>query len=471
LAGIGVVLLAAGVAGLGLGQVSRGLAVAAGFTAIAIALAREGIGGMLPAALAGFFVLYGGVSAAVAAGTPIVDLDFESIVPLAGLGIVKVVRAPTGTPPIGAFDFALLLVVVSGAAAVAGAVAGGHLSGGAASWRRPSPRRLKLGAYALLAIGGVGVALAGVRLLQVAPGTPLWDTTRTLWHGGAYFVFLAHCALPGFGLLLACLLEEGADRRQLMPALAGLTGFVVLTVITGQRTFGIEAGLMLLALWIWRRGLRVRHALAFVTIGMVLLFLTQAVRNALQDTGRITVATVSGELSGPRRIGLLGNQFDAFPRTLDVARARGRIRGGSSLLDVVLKPVPRQLLDSKPAGFAERFTQAVHPDAITHGITLAVPLWAELDYDLGPVGATCGLFLLGLCGGWAARRARTAPPALRPLLGLAIFWSLFVFLRGDLSNAVVGALGWIIPVVAAALIGGGRAQLATSTSPDRLSPA
>jgi hypothetical protein len=459
-AGAACVALSVALVAHGMGQVTRAGVLAGGFLLLAAALAGVSPRHLTPAAIAGFFVAYGGLSAIVAADLPSRDSPpYEgALVEMQRLGVAFFVRERPADLPHAAFAYTVGLVIAVALSAVVGSLAAGMIRRrrAAAPPAEPSLRALRLLAYVFVAIGVVGLVLAAARLATGGGGTS-WETARSLWHGGAYFVLLAHFALPGFGLLIACLLHEGAPRRHVAWAVAATIAFVALTVPSGQRTFAVEAAIVLLALWIGRRGVRPRQVAVIAMLGACFLVTTQVARYSVQSSGRVDPSYFKLLEKPESALRMLGNQFDAFQRSVDVAAYRDEIDAPNSLVAVAAKPVPRQLLPSKPDGFAGEFTQSVYPYVAEQDVSLAVPLWAELDYDFGPVATVLAFLLLGLGLGYAERRVRAAHPVLRPLLAVALFWTGFVLMRGDLSNAVVGAASWLIPAAAIVLVARGSA--------------
>jgi glycosyltransferase involved in cell wall biosynthesis len=453
------VSLTAALAAPGDTRTLRAWLLTVGFASLAAALSLPPARTWAPAAIAGFFALFGGLSAVIATssdsrlGLP----GYTDALALERVGLL-VERTPRLDEALAvAFTKAIAVTTLGGLAAVGAAVAVDRFAG-AASLGRPPLRDVRRAATTLVAIGVVAALVAVGRFVVVElPAGDLWAGTRSFWQGGSYLLLAATVALPGFALLLG---DPQASRRQLAWACVGLAGFVLLLAPSGQRGFAIQAAVVVATALLARRRLPVRAALPGVLAMVVLLGATQAVRNELRETGAVTAGGTIARLQ-PDRLGVLyGSQLASFQWTWDVAAYGDRLELPNTFVHALEKPVPRQLLPGKVQGFGDEFTRRLYPKAHEQGIAFSVPIVAEAYANFGAPGLVLVLALLGAAFALAELYVvRGAPPALRVALGIAVGWSAFLFLRGDLANALVFASAWIVPVGVVALGAGFRPLL------------
>ena len=428
-------------------QVGAGWWVAAGFAVCAtgLLLAREPAEAAI---LALVFALYIGLSAVFAAAHPARDqvdslTGFSSV---RGFGFLRLYD-PGPSIPAHAFTFTLTLAGVGGLACLACVVVAAHVP------RRAPPAavidrgRVAQAATLLTAAGILGAVLAALRFVIEQRGARLSATTlQSFWHGGAYLIFLAQFAIIGLALHLSLRLERRAPLRRVLAPLAGLVVLALISIPTGERGFLIEVGLVVTAVALthlrWARMVIVPAVVA----GVLVLGVTQAARNALRESGSITPTTVAHQLTPSKWEPLLENQFASFQWGADVRAYGSALNATNPLVALLAKPIPRQLYPGKPEGLSQRFTAVVYPSAVAAGVHFAIPLYAELDYAAGAVGALAGLALLGVAVGAGIRRSRRWPAAVRAVARIAFLWAAFELIRGDLSSSVPEAAAWLLPL-------------------------
>ncbi len=429
-AGAGAVLLA-GAGALGSGESGAAWWVAGGFLACAVGLV--GLGVPLEGPILGLVLgLYVGLSAVLAAAHP------------AHPELPGVAAAGGGIDP-HAFRATLALAGAGGLLCLGGLLL---------ATRAPRPRgaafasrRLAQAANLLVLAGLLGALLAALRFAVAALATPLSATTiQSFWHGGAYLIFLAGFAIPGFGLQLSLRLAAREPRRRVLAPVGGLAVLMALSLATGERSFLIEGALTVTAVVVAHRP---RARLLIVPLllgGALVLGVTQAARDALHQEGSVTPASLGRHLAPSNWEPLLESQFASFQWAVDL-HADGRlIRATNPLLALLAKPIPRQLYPDKPEGLSQRFTEVVYPSMARAGVHVAVPLYAELAYATGTVGALAGLAALGALVGLGWRRSTAWPAPVRPVARVAFLWAAFVLIRGDLGNGVPAAAAWLVPV-------------------------
>lgn len=442
----------------------KGTSVAAGFVLLALACLTGPRRFPVACGFALVFAVYGGLSASFAAGDLVDSARPVEVLrtALADLGLVSDGPAHgRDRELIGAFMAALRQTVAAGLAATGAALAAEAFGGGLRlGLRRPRAIDVERLGRCLVTLGFVGIAFAlGRFLFFKLPQTGLYDGVRSFWDGGAYLLLLGHASLPGAALWLGALVRQGAGRRAYVAPILALTAFVLLLLPTGQRTFALEAGLVLL-LVAATAGLVHRRQVALISVAaLVLLGVTQAARTELRETDRLTGGGVLTRLAPDRLGDLYRNQFGSFRWTVEVERYRDELQIDRPLLALALKPVPRQLYPDKPAGFAEQFTRQLHPEAAAGDVNFATPLVAEAGSTIGWPAAVGAHLLLGLLVGLGVTVVRRRfDLALQAASLMALGWAGFVFIRGDFANAAFVAAGWLVPVGAVLFVLSRRAR-------------
>lgn len=439
----GCVLLVVGAAAILLagGGVLGSSEAAAGWFALGGFLLCAGGAGLLrsPAgALVGaIFALYAGLSAALAAGAPAKNsVDMSSAYGVRAKPVL----------PYDAFHDTLLLAGAGGLICLVACVLVSRYPAGSPRIVRSSEPRLLQAANVLIAVGTLG--LLGVLIRFGINAHRLGFNSRAIhsvWNGGAYLVFLVHFAVVGIALRFSIQLSRHEPLRRLAPTFGFLAVLLLATIPTGERGLVIEGGLAMVLVGLTQRRWVRRIVLPAALAGLVVLVVTQAVRDTVNQRQALTVSAVTARLAPSRWHTLLSNQFGSFQFASDVVAYGPGLHAGDPLLALVAKPVPRQLYPGKPQGFSDRFTRAVYPRAARQGLQFAVPLYAEIYYAAGTAGAVVALLLLGVLLGLGVRMARGWSRTLQPIAWFAFGWATFVIVRGDLSNSVPVAASWLIP--------------------------
>ena len=450
-----------GVAALAVGSLAPDLAMAprawlllAGFLAIAAGLAIAPRRSFTPLAIALIFVVYGGLSALVA-----IPQTAEGSAETARSLSKDEVRA--STPAKGykvlvdeeSFAYAAKVTSLAGVCAILAALL--VLRGARRERRAPlrsplaHPQRLEWVGKGLVIAGFAGVLLALIRFLSTQlPTDDLWDSAKSFWIGGSYFLLLATFAVPGFGLWLQGLLARGAWGRRLAPLAAVMAVYLLLLLPTGQRGFVIAICLMVLAVLVFNGRLAPRAFAALAVVGVVAIGLTQAARNVINDTGGFDTGEYVERLAPNRWEDLYGSQLASFNWTALIEENRDRLDIPNSFSRALLKPVPRQIYPEKSQGFGTEFTRRMFPEAAEQQVSFATPLTAETDYFYGPLGVVLVFTLLGGLAAFAESRILAfAARIVWPIAFAALAWTVFVLYRGDLANALVVASGWLIPLL------------------------
>jgi hypothetical protein len=415
------------------GSALRAWLLFAGFLLLLAALAVPPRRAFAPLAIAGVFVVYGGISAVLA--TP------GSEVGAVGSSAFDV------TVTEKSFAYATMITALAGAVAIGASL----LAAGRAGVRETevSAGRLERAGKTLVLVGFAGIACALARFgLTQLPVTDLWASVKSFWVGGSYFLLLAIFAVPGLGLWLQGVMAAGSPRRELLRFGAAMSLYLVVLVPTGQRVFATALAVMVLAVLVSRGRVSRRAISVLAVLGVVLVGLTQAVRNQTAETGTVKVDDYLARIAPSEWDTLYGSQLTSFRWAAVIDHNRDRLEIPNPFPRTLLKPVPRQLYPEKSQGFGAEFTSRVFPEIYANQVSYATPLTSEADYAFGPLGVLAIFLALGGLAGLAERRVvRPAPRLVQPILLATLAWCAFTLVRGDLANALMVSAGWVVPLV------------------------
>jgi glycosyltransferase involved in cell wall biosynthesis len=442
-------VLLAGFAPASTSMTLRAWSMTAGFACIAIALFLPPRRALSPLILAAIMTVFAGFSVVVAIPEPpekaaeraahLSKEQVEASTPAAGY-------ITSATPR--TFRYAAMITGLGGLAAIFSAyfLSAKLLPG---ERRARAPGRIERVGKALVSLGFVGVALALIRFAATQfPIEDVWDSAKSFWIGGTYFLFLATFAVPGFGLWVQGMIGRRAARREYLAPLliAGL--YVCLLVPTGQRGFVIALGAILLAILVGNRFISLPQLGGIAALAIFLIGLSQAARNEATETGSLSIGGFVERIAPSGWKDLYASQIASFNWTVLVAANRDQLDIGNSFVDSLAKPVPRSIYPDKSQGFGTEFTERVYPGAAEQQVSFATPLFSEVDYNFGVLGVIVVFLLLGgLCAFAERRFADRAPPAVAPLVIITIAWVSFVLVRGDFSNAIVFGSAWVVPLI------------------------
>jgi glycosyltransferase involved in cell wall biosynthesis len=427
---------------------ARAWLLTAGFASIALALYLPPRRALAPLLIALVFVVYGGLSALVAIPQSAKEQGqgAKVLTPEQVKAAIPSAAYDTDITDQG-FKDAALITSAAGLAAIAAAFAfGGERE---ARRRRIEIGRVEYAGKALVVAGFAGVIAALIRFcLTQLPTNDLFQSFKSMWTGGSYFLLVAAFAVPGFGLWLTGLLERRSERSEYVFWAVVAAIYLALLVPTGQRGFAVALALLVLVILTYRGRLSRRAFAGLVVAGIVLIGLSQAARNELRETKSLSPSDYLHRIEPSQWRDLYGSQLASFNWTVIVHENADKLDIPNSFPRVLLKPIPRQIYPSKSQGFGQEFTSRVYPGAAAQNISFSVPLTAESDYDWGFAGMVVVFLVLGALAGLAERRiASRAPPLVVPIVLATIAWCVFCLVRGDLANAVVVSAGWVIPLL------------------------
>lgn len=445
-----VIILCAVAARHELEPVYAGWLLVAGFVGLAGCLAGASRRLVVPSLVAVVMIVFGGFSTVVA-----VPESLEAAAERAQELTPEQVETSTPAASFDArvnedgFDYAVALTGLGGLAAVLGSLAAAVAFSPSPRRRDRRPKQIERIGKLLVSIGFLGVLAALIRYgVTQFPIEDLWESFKSFWIGGTILLLVATFAVPGFGLWAAGLSARGASVLEYRAL--GLLAIVYLALLTptGQRGFVVALAVVALAILISSHMVSLKQATAIVLAGVLLIGLTQAARNEASGTGRITIDGVAKGIRPSEWRDLYANQIASVNWTALIHQNRERLDIPNSLVALVEKPIPRALAPDKSQGFGDEFTSQVFPAAAAKSVSFAVPLVAELDYNLGFIPAMLIVAIVGALATLADMKlARRAPPAVEAIAVATIFWCFFELTRGDLANAIVFSSGWLVPLV------------------------
>jgi hypothetical protein len=122
---------------------------------------------------------------------------------------------------------------------------------------------------------------------------------------------------------------------------------------------------------------------------------------------------------------------------------------GSTFTPVILKPIPRALMPSKPLGADALFTQRFSPEAYDSGLVTGLGAWGEWYLNFSWLGLILGMALTGALSAAAYKAMRATSEFGRVMLYSTFAVVLFTWLRSDFSSATSYGLYYLIPAILA----------------------
>lgn len=224
-------------------------------------------------------------------------------------------------------------------------------------------------------------------------------------------------------------------ERLLSPLVLGSTALAALVLlVAGSRNHILFVALLLLVLFVRdHRRLSLAWLLVALPVAAWLLVLLQFIQRgwySYSSTEEMTGA------SGGMFSYLFNTPEVSFAEALSIVHERADLALApfSSLLAVLLRPVPRSLIELKPDPPSTHFTQVIDPWRMAnYGSELTMTGFGNLYAELGLIGGA--VMLLLLAAWWARatfRHAARFPSGLSPLWLAYLTWWGLMFLRTDL---------------------------------------
>lgn len=142
-------------------------------------------------------------------------------------------------------------------------------------------------------------------------------------------------------------------------------------------------------------------------------------------------------------------QLSNLTVTIDMTPSQLPYQFGSTFAPIVLKPIPRVLMPTKPLGASALFSEAVMPAGYENGLVTGLGAWGEWYLNFSWLGLTLGMAAMGALVGAAYKAARASPGFGRMILYLSSIVVLFTWLRNDFNSAITYGLYYFIPALAA----------------------
>jgi hypothetical protein len=122
---------------------------------------------------------------------------------------------------------------------------------------------------------------------------------------------------------------------------------------------------------------------------------------------------------------------------------------GLTFTPVLLKPVPRVLMPTKPLGASALFTRQLSPDSYDSGLVTALGAWGEWYLNFSWLGLVFGMGLTGAVCSVAYQAMKASSEFGRVLLYSSFVVVLFSWLRSDFNSATTYGLYYCIPTTLA----------------------
>jgi hypothetical protein len=122
---------------------------------------------------------------------------------------------------------------------------------------------------------------------------------------------------------------------------------------------------------------------------------------------------------------------------------------GLTFTPVILKPVPRVLMPTKPLGASALFTRQLSPGSYDSGLVTALGAWGEWYLNFSWVGLVLGMALTGAVCSAAYQAMKASTDFGRVLLYSSFLIVLFSWLRSDFNSATTYGLYYFIPAILA----------------------
>jgi hypothetical protein len=118
---------------------------------------------------------------------------------------------------------------------------------------------------------------------------------------------------------------------------------------------------------------------------------------------------------------------------------------GLTFTPIIVKPVPRVLMPSKPLGASALFTRQIDPTAYENGFVTAIGAFGEWYLNFWWLGIILGMALTGALTASAYRHMRATNEYSRVLLYSSVIVILFSWIRSDFNAATTYGLYYLIP--------------------------
>jgi hypothetical protein len=122
---------------------------------------------------------------------------------------------------------------------------------------------------------------------------------------------------------------------------------------------------------------------------------------------------------------------------------------GATFTPVILKPVPRALMPTKPLGADALFTQEMSPEAYDRGLVTGLGAWGEWYLNFSWLGLTLGMTMIGMVSAFAYNAMRRTMGFGRIMLYSSFVIVLLSWLRSDFNSSTTYGLYYSIPIIAA----------------------
>jgi hypothetical protein len=120
---------------------------------------------------------------------------------------------------------------------------------------------------------------------------------------------------------------------------------------------------------------------------------------------------------------------------------------GSTFVPLLLKPIPRALMPSKPLGASAVFSRHIAPDSYENGLATALGAWGEWYLNFGWFGIIVGMASMGAVTAASYRAILSTQGFARVLLYLSFLVILLSWLRSDFQSSTTYGLYYLLPSI------------------------
>jgi len=359
------------------------------------------------------------------------------------------------------FPRALLLALVGGASFVVSYELG---VGRALAGRLPKPRDLTTRAGVTGAAIFVGLALVslaimvwpagGLRRFTVLLHGKSPETQRLVEAKGGYFFSLATLLVPAAIVLVAVAARDRRTRLSVAAAVASAMALLVMIPL-GARSYLLPLLGGGLTFAYVRRGVRPRPAtVAALAVVAILASYTLTVIRAPDQRAHLGATMLHLATRPDTAFHFLVHGEDAemasvFAAELRVIPSKLHYRyGGATLVDLVTRPIPRQLWSGKPRPVEDQLVGAVWPRLLKAGFNPAFSLILFFYWDFGIAGVAIGMCLFGLaCRVLYEWFLRHRDSLVAQLIFATAVWYVVLGVRNNPVDTIAAASFIVLPVI------------------------
>jgi len=269
-----------------------------------------------------------------------------------------------------------------------------------------------------------------------------------------FFYLLWICLLIQVGALVQLGIWLSTGRRPFWTALYCI--LALLSTFLLARYFTVLCLIMLALSWHYQRR-RIRAIQVVILVFLVIGYLGVAglYREWISPGYNLDKAGELTELAGQQKELVLryvvGNleELSNLSEVISMTPSHLPYQFGLTFTPVILKPIPRVLMPTKPLGASALFTRQLSPGSYESGLVTALGAWGEWYMNFSWPGILLGMALIGALCSAAYQAMRRSKEFGRVLLYSSLIIVLFSWLRSDFNSATTYGLYYFIPATLA----------------------